>query len=84
MVKASKLYERLLDAPSSPMAFRDFEQVVTSFGFVHSRTRGSHRAFEHPDVPRPLILQPRGKDAKPYQQREFLDMVEAYGLTMDE
>ena len=75
-----KLYERLRHSPGRPIAFREFERVIAAFGFVHLRTSGSHRSYEHPQVPRLLIVQPRGKDAKPYQQREFLDMVEEYEL----
>jgi hypothetical protein len=40
--------------------------------------------YEHPRVPRPLILQPRRGDAKAYQQREFLDMVANYELRLSE
>jgi hypothetical protein len=29
-------------------------------------------------------IQPDGKSAKPYQARLFADMVEAYGLTLDD
>lgn len=84
MSKSSKLYARLLTNPSRPLPFRQFEQIVAAFGFVHVRTSGSHRGWEHPRVPRLLVLQPRGKDAKPYQQGQFLDMVQEYGLKIEE
>jgi predicted RNA binding protein YcfA (HicA-like mRNA interferase family) len=64
--------------------FRDFERVLLAFGFVHDRTKGSHRIYIHPAVPRPFPVQSDGKDAKRYQVREFLDMVEEYGLSIDE
>ncbi len=79
-----KLFERITSSPSASLAFRDFERVLVAFGFQLERTRGSHRAYAHGKVPRPLIVQPRGKDAKSYQVREFLDMVEAYGLELSE
>jgi predicted RNA binding protein YcfA (HicA-like mRNA interferase family) len=83
VTKPSKLYARLLANPAKPIAFRELEQVVAAFGFAHVRTTGSHRGWEHPSVPRLLVLQPRGKEAKPYQQRQFLDMVEQYRLEID-
>jgi hypothetical protein len=29
------------------------------------------------------VIQPKGKDAKRYQVREFLDMIEEYGLGIE-
>jgi len=77
-----KTWEKLL-AGSHNIRFTDFEQVVLSFGFIHRRTRGSHRIYAHPSIPRPLSLQPRGKDAKPYQIRQFMQVVEEFGLTLE-
>jgi predicted RNA binding protein YcfA (HicA-like mRNA interferase family) len=80
VVKASALYEKLQQSPGRPLRFRDFERLLAAFGFVCVRRRGSHRVFEHPDLPRPLIVQPHRNEAKAYQQQEFLDMVAAYDL----
>lgn len=84
MAKASKLYEKLRTSPGKPLRFRDFEKVLLSFGFVRVRQRGSHRVYEHSAVPRPLIVQPSRSEAKAYQQQEFVDMVAAYDLRLDE
>jgi predicted RNA binding protein YcfA (HicA-like mRNA interferase family) len=84
MVKPSRLYALLLNSTNRDVTFRDFIALIESFGFVHERTKGSHRSYSHPDCPRLLVLQPMGKDAKRYQVREFLDMVEENGLTMSE
>ena len=83
MTKVAKLYEALLSNPRALISFRDFERLLNGFGFIHDRTIGSHRQYTHPLVPRPLPVQPGGKDAKPYQVRQFLDMIEEYGLSMD-
>jgi predicted RNA binding protein YcfA (HicA-like mRNA interferase family) len=80
VVKTSKIYERLLSAPSSPIPFRDFERCILGFGFAHWRSRGSHRSYKHPQVTEVLTIQPRGKDAEPYQVRRFLAMVSEYDL----
>jgi predicted RNA binding protein YcfA (HicA-like mRNA interferase family) len=84
MVKISKLYTNLLNSPRQVIAFRDFERLMLGFGFRLDRVVGSHRHYVHPEVARPLPIQPDGKDAKRYQVRQFLDMVEAYGLHIEE
>lgn len=84
MVKPSKLYMQLLQSTNRSVSFRDFLALVEAFGFAQVRTKGSHQSFAHDRCPKLLVLQPIGKDAKRYQVREFLDMVEEYGLTMDE
>ena len=83
MVKASKLFQRLVESRSS-MPFRDFHRILEGFGFTLDRISGSHRNYKHPSVPRPLSVQPRGNMAKPYQVDQFLDIVEEFGLKMDE
>lgn len=83
MVKASKVYERLV-AGRGRVPFHDFERVLAAFGFSLDRVKGSHHIYKHRLVPRPLSVQPRGNAAKPYQVEQFLDMVEEFGLTMDE
>ena len=82
MTKPAKLYALLLQSTNRSIDFRDFVAMVEAFGFANVRTKGSHRTFTHPDCPEVLVLQPKGKDAKRYQVREFLDMVEEFGLTM--
>lgn len=84
MTQLNKLFARLLANPRQSIAFRDFLTLLSAFGFTHIRTRGSHQAWHHPAASRPLIVQPRGKDAKPYQVQQFLDMIEEMGLKLDE
>ena len=83
MVKPAKLYAQLLQSTSRSVAFRDFIALIEAFGFEYARTVGSHRQYTHPEVARPLPVQPEGKDAKRYQVREFLALVEEYGLHME-
>jgi len=80
MTKPDKLYAQLVADRSRIISFRDFEKMLAAFGFVHDRTVGSHRQYVHPKVPRSLPVQPTGKEAKRYQVREFLELVEQYGL----
>lgn len=83
MVKPAKLYALLLQSTNRSVSFRDFVALVEAFGFVLQRTRGSHRTYAHPNCPRFLVIQPRGKDAVRYQIFQFLDLVEQYALNME-
>lgn len=84
MTRIAKLYAWLLANRDASMSFRDFERLLLAFGFEHLRTTGSHRQYRHSSVPAILSVQPRGKQAKSYQLRQFVDMIETYGLTMGE
>lgn len=84
MTKIAKLYARLADNPRATLSFRDFEKLLKAFGFEYLRTRGSHRQYGHPLLTRPFPIQPSDKDAKPYQVREFLELIEEHGLYLAE
>jgi predicted RNA binding protein YcfA (HicA-like mRNA interferase family) len=66
------------------IAFRELERLVLRLGFRLDRVSGSHRIYLHPKVPRPLSLQPVGKDAKPYQVRQLRDMIVEFQLRLDD
>ncbi len=83
MTRIDKLYERLLANPRATISFRDFEKLLAAFGFEHVRTTGSHRQYAHPKLNRSFPVQPSGKDAKPYQVREFLELVREHGLYIE-
>ena len=84
MTKPAKLYALLLQSTDRSVGFRDFLAMVEAFGFEHIRTKGSHRSYAHSECNALLVVQPKGKDAKRYQVREFLGIVEDNGLTLDD
>ena len=84
MTAAAKLYDQLLANPNRIISFRDFMRLLEAFGFVHKRTKGSHRSYRHPKVPSILTIQPIGKDAAPYQVDRFLEFVREFDLHMAE
>jgi predicted RNA binding protein YcfA (HicA-like mRNA interferase family) len=65
-------------------AFSDMRHLVEAFGFRLARTSGSHHIFVHPGVPSQLNLQQVGGEAKPYQIRQFLRIVELYNLVLED
>lgn len=83
-MKPSKIYEEVQRYPRRVISFRDLERLLATFGFVLQRTRGSHRAYKRPGVPELLTIQPKGHDARPYQVRKFLDIIEQFQLELDE
>lgn len=76
-----KLLRKAL-AGAQDIRFNDMVALVEAFGFVLSRTKGSHHIFTHPAIPELVNLQAVGGYAKPYQIRQFLRLVERYNLTL--
>jgi predicted RNA binding protein YcfA (HicA-like mRNA interferase family) len=83
MTQMDRLYGRLLANPRQSISFRDFELLLRAFGFELARTTGSHRQYVHPKLKRSFPVQPEGKDAKRYQVREFLELVEEHSLYLE-
>ena len=67
---------------SKNIMFSDMVSLVESFGFRLSRTSGSHHIFVHSDVPELINLQNVSGMAKPYQIRQFLEIIEKYDIMM--
>ena len=84
MVKKHKLYQRLVNNQKN-VKFNDFVTVVVAFGFILDRIKGSHHTYKHPNVTEAFLqLQPgKNGEAKPYQIKQFLSLVEEYNLRMD-
>ena len=77
-----RLLNRILSG-STNVQFRDMVGLVTGFGFRESRVEGSHNIFVHPEVTELVNLQEVGGEAKPYQVRQFLKLVEKYDLRLE-
>ena len=78
-----RLFQRLAQGALQNVAFRDMVKLVEGFGFRLVRVTGSHHIFAHPGIPEQVNLQDVGGQAKPYQIRQFLRLVERYGLKLD-
>lgn len=79
-----RLLARLVRGDLANVSFSDMRRLVESFGFELRRTSGSHHVFLHPDVPELLNLQDVRGQAKPYQVRQFLRLVERYALRLED
>jgi predicted RNA binding protein YcfA (HicA-like mRNA interferase family) len=56
--------------------------LIEAYGFRESRVKGSHHIFIHPKVRELVNLQDVKGKAKPYQIRQFLQLVERYNLEL--
>ena len=57
---------------------------MEGFGFRVVRVSGSHQILTHADIPELISIQGVAGQAKPYQIRQFLRIVERYNLSMEE
>lgn len=64
--------------------FAEYIDLVEAFGFHLVHIRGSHYIYRHPEVDEPLNIQPFKGEAKAYQIRQFLELIELYDLNLDE
>jgi predicted RNA binding protein YcfA (HicA-like mRNA interferase family) len=83
-VDARWLLRKLAAGHLQNVSFRDAVALVERFGFTLARVEGSHHIFKHPGVDQLLNLQEVRGDAKPYQLRQFLRLVERYNLKLDD
>lgn len=83
MAKLKKILAKVL-AGSKNIAFGDFRLLVEGFGFRLSRVSGSHHIFVHTDVKELVNLQNVSGQIKPYQIRQFMELVERYNLPLEE
>lgn len=78
-----KLLEKIIGG-SKNIRFADMLNLVRGFGFQLSRTEGSHQIFFRPDIPELVNLQNVKGQAKPYQIRQFLKLVEKHNLKLED
>jgi hypothetical protein len=83
-VDPRRLLERLRRGSHRNVSFRDMTRLVEAFGFQLRRVSGSHHLYAHAAIPELLNLQEVDGDAKPYQIRQFLKLVERYSLYLED
>ena len=81
MTRKQKLLKRLLVSQTN-VRFSEATALAEAFGFQLSRISGSHHIFTHPNVPQLLNLQDVRGEAKPYQVRQLLQLIERHNLSM--
>ncbi len=79
-----RLLRRLAVGSLRNVPFGDMVSLMEGFGFRLQRTAGSHRIYAHPEVEELINIQEVDGQAKPYQIRQFLRLVERYNLQLEE
>jgi hypothetical protein len=64
--------------------FGEMVALAEAYGFQLMRINGSHRIFKHPSMTELLNLQNYRGKAKAYQIRQFVDLLEKYGLDKED
>ncbi|MBM3493155.1 MAG: type II toxin-antitoxin system HicA family toxin [Armatimonadetes bacterium] len=77
------LLQRLLAGEMHNVAFADLARLVEGFGFRRQRMRGRGSVYIHPACAERLCLQSVRGQAKPYQIRQLLLLVERHGLRLE-
>ena len=78
-----KLLERIKSHQRN-VRFDDFVALIKSYGFKLIRIKGSHHIFERLDVFDMVNAQNDNGQARPYQIRQFLTIIETYNLRMED
>ena len=78
-----KLLKKIIGG-SKNIRFADMVHLIRGFGFELSRTEGSHHIFFRPDIPELVNLQNVKGQAKAYQIRQFLKLVEKHNLKLED
>ena len=82
-VNKRKLFQQILNSQKN-VKYNDFVVILEAFGFFRSRGEGSHSIFKNEKVREIINIQNVDGEAKPYQIRQFLSLLEKYNLKMGE
>lgn len=78
------LLKRLAQGALHNVSFADLRSLAEGFGFRLQRVSGSHHVFTHPGIPEQVNLQEVRGEAKPYQIRQLLRLIERYNLRLED
>ena len=78
-----KLLRKLLSGTKN-VRFAEACLVAEAVGFRRQRVSGSHHIFSHPEIPENLNLQEVKGEAKPYQIKQLVKLIETHNLIIKE
>jgi predicted RNA binding protein YcfA (HicA-like mRNA interferase family) len=83
-MKPRQLLDRAARGDVRNVRFADLQRLVEALGFRLERVRGSHHTYRHPDVRVMVNLPSHGRQAKPYQVRQVVDLAARYALAVED
>ncbi len=78
----ARLLKRIARGDLHNVRFADVVGLAEALGFTQLRVAGSHHIFVHPDIPELINLQEVKGQAKAYQLRQLLRLIERYNLEL--
>ncbi|MDL2287953.1 type II toxin-antitoxin system HicA family toxin [Oscillospiraceae bacterium OttesenSCG-928-F05] len=78
-----KFLQKILNNQKN-IGYNDFVSLIEAFGFCRARSEGSHTIFKNPNVNEIINLQNVNGEAKPYQIKQFLQLIEKYNLELED
>lgn len=78
---SEKLLKKILNSQTN-VRFSEFVKLVEAFGFTQVRQNGSHHIYSSPESKEFLNLQEVRGQAKPYQIKQFIALIEKYGIRL--
>lgn len=82
-MNSRKLLLKLLTGHMQNVRFEDFQELLEDFGFVLSRISGSHHIYTHAGISDIINIQNVKGQAKPYQIRQALKLIELHNLKLE-
>lgn len=83
-MNSRKLLVKLLSGKLQNVRFGDFQELLEDFGFDLSRISGSHHIYTHEGINDIINIQNVKGQAKPYQIRQALKLIELYNLSLED
>jgi len=84
MVKIRKILLRFSSGNLQNTKFSELKLLLDAYGFTLARVAGSHHIYTHPDITEIVNVQKVGNEAKPYQIRQILQLIEKHDLECEE
>jgi predicted RNA binding protein YcfA (HicA-like mRNA interferase family) len=82
MASAAKILGAAKQNPKG-VSFAELKKLTEAAGFALKRTQGSHHIFSRPNTVEIINLQKDGPNAKPYQVKQVLDLIEKYSIVIE-
>ena len=82
-MKPTRLFQRIKAGSLENIRFRDLVSLIEALGFRCVRVSGSHHIYTHSRLPEIINLQAVRRQAKPYQIRQLLRLVDRYNLSLE-
>lgn len=82
-MKIKIILQKALASPNN-LRFTEVRALAEGYGFKLSRVKGSHHIFVHPEIQELVNIQEVSGQAKAYQVKQLLQLIERYNITLED